>query len=92
MEQENKTNRRNFIIKSAAMVVGGSALLSATGCDSSRIGQQPKNTKNFPKGSIILFQGDSITDMHRNRKDFAANSVGAMGYGYPAHISGYLLA
>ena len=32
---------------------------------------------------VILFQGDSITDTGRNRKDAAENSAGALGTGYP---------
>lgn len=34
------------------------------------------------KGSVILFQGDSITDAGRNRKDMGPNSQGSLGGGY----------
>ena len=88
----NKTSRRNFILKGAAAVAGGSALLSMGGCNTQKNKRKAASMKTFPKGSVILFQGDSITDMHRDRKNGDANNLGAMGYGYPAHISGYLLA
>lgn len=34
-------------------------------------------------GSVLLFQGDSITDANRNRAVATANSDGALGLGYP---------
>jgi len=39
----------------------------------------------------ILFQGDSITDCGRGRTDTAANSLGALGQGYPKMVAGRLL-
>jgi lysophospholipase L1-like esterase len=36
-----------------------------------------------PEGSILLFQGDSITDAGRNRAVASANNPGALGGGYP---------
>jgi hypothetical protein len=32
---------------------------------------------------VILFQGDSITDVGRNRNVAGANNPGALGGGYP---------
>jgi lysophospholipase L1-like esterase len=40
-----------------------------------------------PEGRIVLFQGDSITDAGRNRKDAAANHGGALGTGYPLLVA-----
>ncbi len=40
----------------------------------------------FNKNSIILFQGDSITDVNRNREDYYG-----MGQGYPLLIKSYLM-
>src|SRR6266566_4434476 len=34
-------------------------------------------------GTVVLFQGDSITDAGRNRASADANSAGALGSGYP---------
>ena len=36
-----------------------------------------------PLGSVILFQGDSITDVGRNRSSADANRGNALGDGYP---------
>lgn len=41
---------------------------------------------------VVLFQGDSITDAGRSRKDTKANSGSALGRGYPFHLGGQLLA
>ncbi len=43
-------------------------------------------------GSVILFQGDSITDAQRDRKSGAPNASPALGRGYPCLIAGDLLA
>ena len=44
-------------------------------------------------GSVILFQGDSITDAGRNRKEEAhANHGPMLGQGYVFHLAGRLLA
>ena len=34
---------------------------------------------------VILFQGDSITDVGRNRGVAAENNASALGGGYPLH-------
>ena len=41
------------------------------------------------QGTTILFQGDSITDAGRNKKDPQPND--RLGRGYPAHVAGGLL-
>jgi lysophospholipase L1-like esterase len=44
-------------------------------------------------GSVILFQGDSITDAGRDRgHQGEPNNQGALGHGYPLFITAYLLA
>ena len=40
----------------------------------------------FPKGTTILFQGDSITDAGRNRGAYYPNQGQGMGQGYVRHI------
>ena len=48
---------------------------------------------SLPQDSVILFQGDSITDAGRNRRaENRANDGGALGRGYPLFISGSLLS
>jgi lysophospholipase L1-like esterase len=44
------------------------------------------------KGSVILFQGDSITDAGRKKEIAEANDSGALGKGYPAMAAGELLS
>lgn len=42
-------------------------------------------------GSIILFQGDSITDTHRDREVSQPNNISALGTGYANQIASTLL-
>jgi len=44
------------------------------------------------KGTVVLFQGDSITDAGRNRASADANSAGALGSGYPLLVASAVLA
>ncbi|MEX2581240.1 MAG: SGNH/GDSL hydrolase family protein [Verrucomicrobiales bacterium] len=45
------------------------------------------------EGTVVLFQGDSITDARRDRKaQDEANDPAMLGRGYPFHIAGDLLA
>lgn len=46
---------------------------------------------SIPKGTTILFQGDSITDAGRNRGDYYANHGSGMGQGYVRQIATKLL-
>lgn len=43
------------------------------------------------KGSVVLFQGDSITDAGRARDQKGANDARAFGRGYPLLIAAHLL-
>jgi len=43
------------------------------------------------KGAVILFQGDSITDAGRSRKNTGANNPDALGRGYPVLAAGEIL-
>ena len=43
-------------------------------------------------GSVVVFQGDSVTDCGRNRKHTGPNDSGAFGDGFPYHIASRLLA
>ena len=38
---------------------------------------------NFKPRSVLLFQGDSITDVGRSRHSAGPNSIEGMGFGYP---------
>ncbi|MEM1443057.1 MAG: SGNH/GDSL hydrolase family protein [Verrucomicrobiota bacterium] len=73
------TDRRKFLIAGSAGVVAASATLG-----------EASETK-LDSGSVILFQGDSITDARRQKNDPQPNHAQSLGYGYPAHISGGIL-
>jgi lysophospholipase L1-like esterase len=53
--------------------------------------RQPEPSNPPKKGSVILFQGDSITDAGRDKKTLDANHAKALGNGYPALAAGALL-
>lgn len=82
----NSLTRRQLM--GTGVVAGGALLASHAG--------QPKveaaKASTLKKGSVVLFQGDSITDAGRNRGDKGANSPRAFGFGYPYLISAALLA
>ena len=44
------------------------------------------------KATVVLFQGDSITDCGRDRSSKDANATGALGTGYPLLVSAAALA
>ena len=44
------------------------------------------------KGSVVVFQGDSITDAGRNRDSAEPNAAGALGNGYPLLVASAVLA
>ena len=87
--KSNHMNRRNMIKGSAlAAGVAGSIASVATAAPGVASGK-PK----LKKGAVILFQGDSITDAGRNRKNEGrANEISALGRGYPLHAAGGLMA
>jgi lysophospholipase L1-like esterase len=43
-------------------------------------------------GSVVVFQGDSITDAGRNRDSVEPNVAGALGNGYPLLVASAVLA
>ena len=45
-----------------------------------------------PKATVVLFQGDSITDSGRDRNSKDANASGALGSGYPLLVTAAALA
>ncbi len=82
-------DRRSFVASSLAL---GSASIMLTGCSVPKSDCCKKGKSFFPKGGTILFQGDSITDAHRDRnKQTNANDSGALGRGYVYSIATQLL-
>lgn len=49
------------------------------------------NRMNNNSGKVVLFQGDSITDAGRDKKNNAPNNSRALGSGYPFMIASQLL-
>src|SRR5688572_20893498 len=70
-------NRRDFVATAAALA-----------------GATPLQTPRAPaaKGTVVLFQGDSITDCGRDRSSGEANSTAALGTGYPLLVTSAVLA
>ena len=78
------TNRRDFVATTGALL--GAALLPA----SMRHGEAHTAREQHgaqDTGATILFQGDSITDWGRNRKDTGPNVGAALGTGYPLLVA-----
>ncbi|HVS96569.1 MAG TPA: SGNH/GDSL hydrolase family protein [Puia sp.] len=72
--------------------LGGAMALSIPEIVSAAIDAKEKTKKiTLSEGDIVLFQGDSITDMHRKRDDDKPNSPAALGTGYPFIVTGELL-
>ncbi|MDR2269914.1 MAG: SGNH/GDSL hydrolase family protein [Sphingobacterium sp.] len=85
------TNRRSFIKKS----IIGAGLLTGANLLGSEVYAHEENFKS-PKisltdGDIILFQGDSITDVGRDRNNKNANDTNALGRGYALLAASQLL-
>jgi len=93
MKKHNIASRRNFLKSVTATAIGSTALLSS-GCSKITCNSAcPKRGSVITKGNTILFQGDSITDAHRNRKqENNANNSNAFGKGYVYFIASQLLA
>ncbi len=87
-----KISRRDFLLRAAVMGAGVAAAVSIPSIVEAAV-KQPKKIKriSLKKDAVILFQGDSITDNGRDRKDMNYNSPKAMGYGYAAHTAGGIL-
>jgi len=79
----NQLDRREFV--TAASALAGAALLPAA-ATADRAPAGPTD------GTVVLFQGDSITDCGRDRSVAAANVAGALGTGYPLLVAAAALA
>ena len=72
--------RRDFVAAAATLAAASQLPIGAV------TNQAPAN------GTVVLFQGDSITDAGRNRASADANSAGALGSGYPLLVASAVLA
>lgn len=64
-----------------ASVAAGTVAAFGVAASDSTAGETAKG--KLKSGSVILFQGDSITDAGRNKKNQGANNAGSLGNGYP---------
>lgn len=88
-----KISRRDFLLRAAAVSAGAMATASIPSIVNAAVKPHGRSGKKIrlEKESVILFQGDSITDNGRDRNDADYNSPKAMGFGYAAHAGGQLL-
>lgn len=85
------TDRRSFIKKS---IIGAGLLTSANilGNEAFAHEEAARPSKiSLSKGDVILFQGDSITDVGRDRNNRNANDPVALGRGYALLAASQLL-
>jgi len=87
---QGPVTRRTFM---QSTVVAGGALAAAAALPRSQAVAAEKTEKTqLPLGSVVLFQGDSITDAGRDRKSSGPNDPSGLGRGYPCLLAGALLA
>jgi lysophospholipase L1-like esterase len=92
MKSNNLISRRNVMKSFTATTIGAASLLYS-GCSGSSSGPSRRKKSIIQKETIILFQGDSITDAGRDRnREQKANDPGALGKGYVYLIAAQLLA
>jgi len=90
MSDPNSFSRRSFF-KSAglgAAAVTGMPLLVQS-CSPAALAGNIHDF--FAEEDVMLFQGDSITDAGRNKKQELANNAWSFGVGYANHVASYLL-
>lgn len=83
-------SRRNFFKNAglgAAAIAGIPVLASSCSTDRSTA----KITDFFSEGDVVLFQGDSITDAGRDKKNEWANNGRSFGTGYAYNIASWML-
>lgn len=86
-----KNSRRDFL-KTAALTGAGALMIPAIAQGSVRKKNRvAKRAVVLKENAVILFQGDSITDAGRDRKNTQPNNSQAFGQGYALFASGQLL-
>jgi lysophospholipase L1-like esterase len=85
-------DRRNFLKKAALGTVMAMSLQEIVTAAMAGERRGAKAAKiELKKDAVILFQGDSITDVGRKRDNSKPNDAGALGHGYPFVATGRLL-
>ena len=82
---------RRELIQFVAGTVAGATVISTSRHVAAA--EEPQSESKLADGAVVLFQGDSITDAHRdkNKHQSRANDPRALGDGYPFVIAGQLL-
>lgn len=88
MENNNNSNRRNFIRKAS---MGSLLAISIPEIVAASLLPSEVKKNSLSRKNIILFQGDSITDSGRNKNDNTFNNSGSLGSGYPMLAGAKLL-
>ncbi len=89
----NHLSRRSFLKNAGigtAAIAGFPILTSSCSTNSTEQSSQ-KITDFFSQDDVVLFQGDSITDAGREKKNELANSGRSFGSGYAYNIASWLL-
>ncbi|MEZ6087642.1 MAG: SGNH/GDSL hydrolase family protein [Pirellulaceae bacterium] len=81
-------SRRNLLHSTIATGLAA----SATSIASRTLAAESSSAIPLEKETVILFQGDSITDARRDRKNETANHLTGLGDGYPYFVAGALLS
>jgi lysophospholipase L1-like esterase len=82
-------NTRRTFLKNAAVGAMAPSVIQQSFDKENGSNHQGKIT--LGNGGVLLFQGDSITDWGRDRKDMNPNTTNAIGGGYASYITGNLL-
>lgn len=86
--ERNRECTRRSLIQGAVMAAGASVL---SGCATGARTAEATRRGALGQDSVVVFQGDSITDAGRDKDNAAANDFGALGRGYAAMITTALL-
>lgn len=84
-------DRRNLFLTSAAAIAAAGATQLRSSSTFADAPEKAPGKGDLPAGATILFQGDSITDVGRDRNRGNANEARSLGDGYPMLIAGGLL-
>ena len=84
--------RREFLKKTAFAGAGLAMLPEITQAVVSKQNAVNQQTISLKNDSVILFQGDSITDGGRKRESVSHNNIDQLGYGYALFTAASLLS
>ena len=84
--------RRDFLKKAAYAGVGMAVLPEIAGAAVSERNMVNQNKITLKRDSVILFQGDSITDSGRKKESITCNNIDQLGLGYALFTATSLLS